>query len=214
MSEAHVLRVEALLAEPEKPAMISAVQQLAQLLGKASGETWTLNLRWFEAADELGRSEPTDATVISLLRFMDGALAVDDVEALVGAEVAALAERGVYPIHLANVFRHIPSGADPTLRERARRLNLAAVRLSHAHGVFLADIDKVFAHVGARQVETDYRLAGRKAAETAGWVLASSILAAGLDRVAAPQVQEQAIAAHGALADIGLIVGRRLAGGS
>jgi hypothetical protein len=214
MSEPHVLRVEALLAENEKPVMISAVQQLAQVLGKASNETWTLNLRWFATADELGRSEPTDATVISLLRFMDSEAPAVDVEAQVGADLAALAGRGVEPIHLINVFRHIGPDADPALRERARRLNLAAVRLSHSHGAFLADIDKVFAHIGARQIETDYRLAGRKAAETAGWVLATSILAAGLDRSASPQTQEQALALHGTLADIGLIVGRRLAGGN
>jgi len=78
-------------------------------------------------------------------------------------------------------------------------------------GVFVVDIDKIFAHVGARQIETDFRLAGRKAAETAGYAIVAAILAGGLDNAAPPQVQEKAIELHGPLSDIGLVVGRRLA---
>ena len=92
-----------------------------------------------------------------------------------------------------------------------RRLNLLAIEVSHRCGVFVVDIDKIFAHVGARQIETDFRLAGRKAAETAGYAIVAAILAGGLDNAAPPQVQEMAIELHGPLSDIGLVVGRRLA---
>ena len=75
------------------------------------------------------------------------------------------------------------------------------------------DIDRAFAHIGARALGTDYRLSGRLAAEAGGHALAWSLLALGLDDVIAPEVQERASAFEGGLREINTLVSRRLAAG-
>ena len=118
---------------------------------------------------------------------------------------------------LCTVFRHVapPIGdagdALPAKRERIRRLNLMAIDLSHDTGAGVVDVDRAFSHVGARSLATDHRLTGRAAAEVAAHTIVAGILAAGLDDVVPPDVQERAAQFQGALRDIDQFLARRLA---
>ncbi len=96
------------------------------------------------------------------------------------------------------------------MRERIRRLNLFALELSHDTGVGIIDIDRALTHIGARQLGADYRLAGRIAAEVAAHTIVGSILLAGLDDAAAPEVLHGAAQFQGALWQIGTLLQRRL----
>jgi hypothetical protein len=66
------------------------------------------------------------------------------------------------------------------------------IELSHDTGAAVADIDRILGYFGARQLQTDYRLGGRLGSELAGHTIVASILAAGLDDIIAPDVQERA----------------------
>jgi hypothetical protein len=118
------------------------------------------------------------------------------------------------PVFVVNVFRHVAGragdGSPSPVLERIRRLDLMAVRLSRELGIGVVDIDRAFAHIGARALGSDYRMSGVLAAEVAGHTLAWSLLSFGLDDALDPELQEKARAALGPLSDINAIVGRRL----
>lgn len=206
--------IDAVIAEVEQPAVLAAAQQLCEHLGQASGQTWSVNLRWRQDAEAVGRDGAPDVTLISMLPELGHDEPIATVEARLRAALADLDARGIGPVYLGTVFRHTGPDVALTVRERIRRLNQLVITLSHDAGVFVVDLDRVLAHVGGAVVETDFRLSGRKAAETAGFAIVSAILAGGLDEAVPPQVQEKAIQLNGSLADIGRIVGRRLAVGA
>jgi hypothetical protein len=96
------------------------------------------------------------------------------------------------------VFRHTGAG-DPALalrrRIRIRRLNLLAAEISREYGAFVADIDRQLADVGARRLETDYRLQDAAAADLAGDAVAVEVILNGLHGLVSVDVQDRAKAA-------------------
>jgi hypothetical protein len=133
------------------------------------------------------------------------------VEARWRAQAALLVEGGTSPPLLCNIFRRVSErSARAVLIERIRRLNLLAVDLSHDFGLPVIDIDRVFAHIGGRGAQCDYRLGGPIAAEVVGYVVARSLLSIGLDDAVAVDVQERAKAFLGELHQIDALVNRRL----
>jgi hypothetical protein len=112
-------------------------------------------------------------------------------------------ERGGLLAFVCTVFRYVtnmPEPGTPTARaktvERIRLLNLLAMQLSHDTGVNVIDIDAALAHVGARRMRTDYRLAGPMGAEIAAYTMVLTILAVGLDNIVPPEIQERAWKFH------------------
>ena len=91
--------------------------------------------------------------------------------------VSPLIAATIPAVFVCTVFRCIanyPAISKPeelTLIERIRRLNLVAVELSHETGAMVIDIDRIFAHLGARALRTNYLLNGPAAAEVAGHAL-------------------------------------------
>ena len=75
---------------------------------------------------------------------------------------------------------------------RIRRLNLLAAEMSREIGLFVIDLDRVFADAGARRFQTDYRLMGNATAEMAGHFMALTLIANGVDAVAPFEVQDAA----------------------
>ena len=121
-----------------------------------------------------------------------------DVEAGLRArcrEWTATPDRTVF---LMTVFRASAldeaAGDTALRRERIRRLNLLAARLSREMGALIIDVDRTFADLGARAMGCDYRLAGERAKEALAGLIASTIAAYGLDAWVAPEAQEAAIA--------------------
>jgi hypothetical protein len=118
------------------------------------------------------------------------------------------------PLFLRTIFRHVgePSrdGTPSPILERIRRLNRMIIDLSHSYGIGVIDIDRAFAHYGARGIGTDWRLGGVVAAEVAGHTTAWSLLSHGLDELIDPELQERAKAKLGDLTQIGPLLDRRL----
>jgi hypothetical protein len=125
---------------------------------------------------------------------------------------------GVVPaVFVCTIFRHVAAGAASQapadgirLVERIRRLNLLAAELSHDSGVGVLDLDRVLAHIGARELQSDYRLSGRIVAEVAGHAIVAGLLAVGLDDIVPPDVQQRAQQYQGNLWGIYAYVDRRL----
>lgn len=83
--------------------------------------------------------------------------------------------------YLCTVFRHVPPDAPPSLRLRIRKLNLLAAELSRATGIFVVDVDRSLADVGARAYATDFRLGGLYATEAVAREIAATLLGTGFD---------------------------------
>ena len=95
---------------------------------------------------------------------------------------------------VSTVFRHVPDddSADQSRLVRVRRLNLLAAELSRETGLFVIDIDRTLAAIGARKLQTDYRLKGDYAADAAAKVMALAIVSAGLDGYVSFDAQDAA----------------------
>jgi len=207
--------IEAEVDARERPAMLAGAQQLAQALSAAIGADWPIQLRYWDPGAVAATSQAGAVVVLSLLPDVERDELFSETEARWCERLKALVQ-GEAPVMICTVFRHVserltPSG--PAILERIRRLDRMAAELSRDLGVTVIDIDRAFAHIGARALGTDYRLNGRLAAEVAGHGLAWSLLALGLDDVIAPEVQERARTFQGSLREINTLVSRRLAAG-
>jgi hypothetical protein len=209
------IMIEAEADEPERPAILAGAQQLAEALAAATGAEWPVQLRFWAPGEAAATSTPGAVIVLSLLPEVARDEPFAETEARWRARLADLI-KGAAPVLICTVFRHVAERRTPEglrITERIRRLNRMAVELSHDFGVSVSDIDRAFAHIGGRTLQTDYRLNGRLAAEVAGHSLAWSLLSLGLDDVISPEVQDRARAFEGGLQQINTLVSRRLAAG-
>jgi hypothetical protein len=118
-----------------------------------------------------------------------------DVERELRAYYAALGQGGD-PILILTILRHVVAengneGFD-RIRLRLRQLNLLATELSREYGALVIDLDRILADIGARRLETDYRLGGPIAADVASKAVAIGIVANALDNFAAVEAQDAA----------------------
>ena len=205
------IQLEAVVAVGERPALLAAAQQLSEALRTAAGVDWPIELRLRDAGAQPAAAADS-IVILSLLPEVTSAEPLAAVEAGWRARLAALAPTGA-PVLLMTVFRHLADrtsagGADRL--ERIRRLNGLALSLSQDLHAEVIDIDRAFAHIGARTLQTDYRLGGRLAAEVAGHGIVLAILSLGLDELIPIETQQRAMAFHGPLRDIDKLVNRRL----
>jgi hypothetical protein len=212
MSGRAPIRIEALVDAAEHAGLVAGAEQLSEALGAASGgPAWPVSLT-LRGLDEAVAAEPAPDAIIASLLPETGDLSepIAATEARWRRRVERLQATGA-PVFVCTVFRHVRQGAAPGLRERIRRLDRMAVELSHTLGVAVVDFDRAMAHIGARALNSDYRLSGVLAAEVAGHTIAWSLLSYGLDQAVDPTVQERARAALGGLQQIDALVSRRLA---
>ena len=168
------------------------------------------------AAIDLG--EPPDLVVMSMLGdALSAAEPITAVESRWRNQLQSFQSSATTAnVFVCTIFRHVPGSLDSSDQhdtpsvERIRRLNLLAAELSHDLGIAVVDVDRVFAHIGARNVQADYRMNSTIAAETAAYAIVSSVLASGLDDLIAPDVQERARQHQGKLSQIGKLLNRRL----
>jgi hypothetical protein len=211
------IRIDACVDPAEHPALVAGAEQLGECLLVATGVAWPVQVRLLApGSTPLPPAGALAFTIFSLLpetQRLDEPIAVTDRRWR--DTLRPFVERGS-AVFVCTVFRSTgePStaaGAASALLERIRRLNLLAVELSHALGVWVIDFDRALAHVGARALQSDYRLGGRLAAEVAGHQIVWSLLAHGLDDGVSPQAQETAKTFHGDLQRIDALIRRRLA---
>jgi len=209
--------IDAVVADAERPAVIAACEQLHECLRAAAGRSWPIELRFRPAPAAIaGPSLPTLAILSLLPELARGDEPEAERAARWRAALAPLVD--VVPaVFVCTIFRHVAAGGAPDaptagvrLVERIRRLNLFAAELSHDTGVGVLDLDRVLAHIGARELQSDYRLSGRIAAEVAGHAIVAGMLAVGLDDIVPPDVQERAQRFQGNLWGIYAYVSRRL----
>jgi hypothetical protein len=140
----------------------------------------------FRFLSEGARGQPSvddkaDIVVSSLLPevlVQDEAWA--DTEARLRLRCAEAAKGGARH-YLCTVFRHIGHDQAPGLRARIRKLNLLAIELSRETGVFVIDIDRCLADVGAFAFATDFRLGGEFAVEAVAREIGVTFLGTGFD---------------------------------
>jgi hypothetical protein len=216
MSAPAPIVIEAVVADSERPAVVAAGEQLGECLRAASGHRWPVDVRFRPTIVSVAATGRPTLALLSLLPE----LATPDsspaqVHARWRAQLSPLA--GVVPaLFICTIFRHVgrvgdaQSAANADKLERIRRLDLIAAELSHETGVGVIDIDRVFAHVGARDLQADYRLEGRLAAEVAAHGIVGAFLAVGLDDSVPPAVLARAREYQGNLWNIYAYVARRL----
>ena len=211
--------IDAFVAQPERPALHSAVRLLTFFLKSASAspQAFKLNLRGHPGSASPG--EEPGVVILSLLDELTAPNApLADTAVHWKQRISALMEETARPIFLCTIFRHVPSPGDASagahasrLRERIRRLNLLALELSQATGANVIDVDRTLAHFGARLLQTDFSLRGRLAPVVAGEIIAGTLLNAGLDDFVDAAALEKARRAHGGMRGIALRLQNHLA---
>jgi hypothetical protein len=215
MSGLPPIRIEAVVDEAEHPALHAAAEQLDESLNRPSEDRREIDLHFSPSLETLVACDPGTVVIASLLPDVSRDAALPAIESRWRRQLSSLTTPSIF---LCTVFRHVPRGtadASPDARsatlERIRRLNLLATELSHDTGAAIIDIDRAFAHLGARALQTGYRLSGVTGAEVAAHTIVLALLSMGLDEAISPEAQQRAIQFHGALWQIGSLLSRRRA---
>ena len=204
------------MSSSEQPGLIAAAEQLSDCLNAVSNtKTWQVRLQFCAPGTDIDPSPPQSAIIVSLLpETKRAAEFIAETKARWRSYLGRLQAIG-RPVFVRTVFRHVRDRAGEAgatqLLERIRRLNRMAVELSHELGVGVIEIDRAFAHIGGRALESDYLLMGPLAAEVSGHTTVWSLLSFGLDDTIDPRLQEKAKALLGGLNWIDALVSRRLA---
>ena len=132
-----------------------------------------------------GEDAPVEQANIILSSLLSEAQIQDqatwaETEARIRQRYLGIAKTG--PRHyICTVFRHVPADAPPYLRARIRKLNLLAAEISRETGIFVIDLDRSLADVGARAYDADFRLGGPYATEAVARDIATTFLGTGFD---------------------------------
>jgi hypothetical protein len=198
------IQIEALVDDSERPVMAMAQTILERCL-EAAGHA--------PPPDNGLSGLPPLAIITSLLSDANSDEPVEAVDAAWRTRLEALRRREA-PVFICTVFRHVPDrpadGRSDARLERIRRLNSLAPHLSRAFDIFVIDLDRALAHVGARALKCDYRLLGAGAEAVAGHAVAWSLLNTVVEDRLEPAVLEKARAMLGSPARYADLYLRRL----
>jgi hypothetical protein len=195
--EEKSIPIVAMVSAAETAVLERACDSIANALGEAGGEQWKCSLRFIQDCAELQGTDAGSIIVTSLVLEVEGLDPWAEAEPRLRELHATICARG-NPVFICTVFRHtgsMESRLASKPRIRARRLNLLAAEISRETGAFVIDIDRYLADVGARQLQTDYRLEGATAVDYAGNAIAEEIIRNGLDAFASAATQDRALAA-------------------
>lgn len=195
MSEPVTISIRAVVDNNERAAISRAATLLESSLCAASGERVTVRCQFEASVDALQGFEEPGITIISLLpEVANYREPWAEVEKRFRERCQALMSADGAVVFLCTVFRHVATGdsADPARLIRIRRLDLLAAELSRETGLFVVDLDRSLADIGASKLHTDYRLGGECASQAAGKFIALAVLSAGLDAYLPFEVQDAA----------------------
>jgi hypothetical protein len=204
MTHAGEFTIQALVTQDERPAVASAARLLSDSLSAATHSIWRIACDFPPLDGPLQSAGRPTVVRTSLVRWLEP-LEEDwqSLKARLQSYYGMLAADPNLIVFACTILRHIgvgePDHADPiemeavkALRVRIRQLNLFAIELSREMGVYIVDIDRDLADVGARTLKTDFRLRGDFAAEAAGKSIAMALLLVGLDDIVPFEAQEAA----------------------
>ena len=200
---AHSAPFLAAVTTVEQTIVELALRHLGDALSQASDEVWSCPVSF---TPDLGKLAGTTSGAVVVTSLLLPLADVDrpwaEIEQELHDTYSALCAGGD-PVMICTILRHVDATEDferaARIRRRIRKLNLLATELSRQHGAFVIDIDRVLADVGARHLQTDFRLGGSVAAELAAKTIALCIATNALDAVASVKVQDAArtiLAAH------------------
>lgn len=204
MSDPVAIFIRAVVDDNERPAVVQAATLLESTLGAAAAKAVTVHCQFEASLDALPRTEGPYITIVSLLpEVANYAEPWADVEKRLRNRCQALTSDDGAVVFLCTVLRHVATGdgTDQDRLVRIRRLNLLAAELSRVYGLFIIDLDRSLADIGASKLHTDYRLDGQYASEAAGKFIALAVLSAGLDAYVPFEVQD---AARASVSDVQL----------
>jgi hypothetical protein len=193
------ISIEAFVSESERAAVQLAADKIARALSQAAATPWTCDCV-FSPGKESPPGQDGDGTII-VHSFLPELAAKDEpwpqTAERLRAAYTVLSQHGS-PVFICTILRHVGSDEDPetaeALRIRIRRLNLLAAEISHETGVYVIDLDRDLADIGARRLQTDYRLAGNAAADMAGHFIALTLMRNGFDAAVSYEIQDAATA--------------------
>jgi hypothetical protein len=195
MSKQVTIPIRAVVDINERAAVSRAAMLLESSLSAASGEPVTVRCRFEASLDALQGFEEPCILMISLLpEVANYRESWVEVEKRFRERCLALMSADGAIAFLCTVFRHVATGdsADPARLVRIRRLDLLAAELSREAGLFIVDLDRSLADIGASKLHTDYRLDGEYASQAAAKFIALAVLSAGLDAYLPFEVQDAA----------------------
>lgn len=207
MTDAQPIRIQAVVEASEEAAVRQAADLLAASLAQAGGVAYFVECDFAAGLDKLDKLDRAPSGAILVASLLGEAANLDEpwpqTEQRLRATYRTLAEDGRFTVFLCTVLRHVPADGAPERAMarlvRIRRLNLLAAELSQESGIFIIDIDRDLADIGARALHTDWRLDGQYAAGVAAKAIVLTLLSAGLDAAVPIEVQEAArtiVAAH------------------
>jgi hypothetical protein len=195
MSDPVIITIKAVVDSNERPAVERTASLLESSLSAAAGEPVAVRCQFEASLDALKGSAGPYVVIASLLpEVANHGESWAEVESRLRENYQALAGADDVVVFLCTVFRHVSSGdsADRSRLVRIRRLNLLAAELSRETGLFVVDLDRSLADVGAVRLQTDYRLDGTYAADAAAKTMALAVVSAGLDAHVSFDVQDAA----------------------
>ncbi|HEY3732106.1 MAG TPA: hypothetical protein VGL28_12680 [Steroidobacteraceae bacterium] len=170
------------------PAERALWQEVTARLNEGLSDARTFQAVW---RDDLSPPADDGCDVLCLSMFPELSRPRGDwqaIEAQWRVAVAGLRDREIErgaSVYIVTLFRYTTAG-DHALLPMLRRLNLLAVHLSQEFGLFVIDIDRIFAHAGGRQLSADVRLASAAARRSAADAIVERLLSTGIDQVVEP----------------------------
>ncbi|MBN9006617.1 MAG: hypothetical protein J0H40_14540 [Rhizobiales bacterium] len=196
MNEPVNISVRAAVGSSEQLSVSRAAELLTNSLSAAGNAPVFVSCQFEPSLDALAvRSDEPCVVIASLLpEVANFEQPWADVAARLRKTFHGLTADGDQVAFICTVFRHVPliDKADTARRIRVRRLNLLAAEISRETGACVIDLDRSLADIGARRLDTDYRLGGSRAAEAVAKFTALAVISAGLDAFVPFEVQDAA----------------------
>lgn len=196
MTSAVTIPINAVVDGHEEAAVRLASARLESSLSAASGAPVVVSCAFEPTLDSLDPDQACVVITSTLAEVANHQEPWPSVERRLRQSYQRLAGRDDVVVFICTVLRHVSAdeGAEQTesKRVRIRRLNLLAAEISRETGIYVIDLDRSLADIGARALQTDYRLNGSYASEVAAKFMALAVISAGLDAFVSFEVQDQA----------------------
>jgi hypothetical protein len=199
MSDPVAVTIKAVVDSHERTAVGLAAARLESALA-AAGAPVKVRCQFEESIEALKGSDEPCVIIASMLPEAAGFRQPwEQVEKQLREDYQALTAIEGVVVFVCTVFRCLPpeEDTDQSRLVRVRRLNLLAAELSRETGLFVIDIDRTLAAIGAVSLQTDYRLGGEFAPAAAAKVIALAVVSAGLDAYVSFDAQDAAKLAIG-----------------
>jgi hypothetical protein len=174
--DAPPLPLNVIAGETERDLILAAANRLSLCLSDGAAPGWPIRIQ-FVGPDAPLPQEPAMATLVSLAIETGSASAPSDAVASAWQHRAERWSASGAPVLLLNLFRYVADPAERrALSSQLRRLNLLAIELSRTTGAAIVDIDRAFALIGGRTLDTDYRCRGDFAIAVAAQAIVAALL--------------------------------------